>query len=452
MTTAAARPAATAPIGLARQQASIRRLTVLGLATVVLFAGSFGLWGATVPLAGAVVAGGQVVVDGNVKTIQHPHGGVIAEIRVRDGMAVSDGELLIRLDDTIPRANLQVIVKLLGELDARQARLEAERDGKIALALPAALAARADDPDVARAIASETSLFTARLAARDGQQQQLKERIAQSREEIAGLAAQETARRQQVDLIQRELVDVRALFQRNLVPQPRLFQLEREAARLAGEIGQLIAERARAKGRIAETELQILQIGQDLQREVAAELRDVQARIGEAVEKRVTAEDVLMRTAIRAPRAGLVHQLAYHTIGGVVQTGQPVLQIVPGDDRLVVEVRIAPGEVDRVAVGQAAVLRFTSFPHGSTPELAGSVTRVSADIVREPQAGSRETATTPYFLARVAADDGELAKLAPHHIQAGMPVEVFVTTGERTALAYLIKPITDRIKHAFRER
>ena len=452
MTMADAAPG-TMAAGLAGQWASIRRLSLAGLATVVLFAGSLGLWGATVPLAGAVVAGGQVVVDGNVKTVQHPHGGVIAEIKVRDGMAVDEGDLLIRLDDTIPRANLQVIVKQLGELEAREGRLEAERDRAATLVMPAGLASRVADPDVARAIASETSLFAARLAARAGQHRQLQERIHQTREEIAGLSAQEEARRRQVDLVQRELGDVRALFQRNLVPQPRLFQLEREAARLAGEIGQFVAERARAGGRIAETELQILQIDQDLQREVATELRDVQARIGEAVEKRVAAQDVLTRTDIRAPRAGTVHQLAYHTVGGVVQTGQPILQIVPGDDRLVVEMRIAPGEIDRVATGQAAVLRFTSFPHGSTPELAGSVIRVSADVVREPQAGGRDAANaTPYFIARVAAGDGELAKLSPNHIQAGMPVEVFVTTGERTALAYLAKPIADRIKRAFRER
>jgi HlyD family secretion protein len=423
---------------LAEQRGSQRRLIAAGLAV--------GVWAATVPLAGAVVSSGFVVVDTNVKTVQHPTGGVIGEIRVRDGARVREGDLLIRLDETVTRANLQVVVKQLNEFSARQARLEAERDGAAELAVPAELSARAGDPEVHRSLEGERTLFQARRTAREGQRQQLRQRIDQVREEIAGLSAQETARRRQVQLIERELVDIRDLFARNLVPRTRLVELEREAARLAGDVGQFVSERARAEGRITESELQILQIDQELRREVSTELREVQTKIGELVERRVAAEDVLKRIDIRAPQTGTVHQLSYHTVGGVIPAGQPIMQIVPGDDVLVIEIRVAPQDIDKVAAGQAAFIRFTSFPQGTTPELAGSIIRVSADVLREQQSGAI------YFTARVAVGEGELAKLGANRIVPGMPAEVFVRTGDRTALAYLMKPITDQVNRAFRER
>ncbi|MGU9982141.1 HlyD family type I secretion periplasmic adaptor subunit [Phreatobacter sp. HK31-P] len=430
----------------AAQTAAMRRLVATGIGVIVLFVGGLGGWAATVPLAGAVVASGQVVVDTNVRTVQHPTGGVIGEIRVRESARVREGDLLIRLDDTVTRSNLQVIVKQLDELSARQARLEAERDGLADMAPPGDLRDRLGHVDVARSWNGEQTLFTARKAAREGQRRQLRERIEQIRGEITGLAAQEAARRRQVELIDRELTDIRELYRRNLVPRTRLVELEREAARLAGDVGQFMAERARAEGRITESELQIIQIDQDLRREVSTELRDVQARIGEFVERRVAAEDALKRIDIRAPIAGAVHQLSFHTIGGVIPAGQAILQIVPGDDLLVIEVRLAPQDIDKVAVGQRAAIRFPSFPQGTTPEVAGSVTRMSADVVRDPQTGA------VFFTARLSVRDGELARLGDNRIVPGMPAEVFVQTGERTALAYLTKPIRDQINRAFRER
>ncbi|KAF0136901.1 MAG: HlyD family secretion protein [Xanthobacteraceae bacterium] len=444
--TAGARDQMVASDDIAAQRSAMRRLVVMGLGIIVLFVGGLGGWAATVPLAGAVLASGQVVVDTNVRTVQHPTGGVIGEIRVRETSRVVEGDLLIRLDDTVTRANLQVLVKQLIELSARQARLEAERDGLPEMTVPEDLRERMSSVDVARSWSGETTLFTARRAAREGQRRQLRERIDQIRGEITGLSAQEAARRRQVELIDRELTDIRDLYRRSLVPRTRLVELEREAARLAGDIGQFMAERARAEGRITENELQIIQIDQDLRREVSTELREVQARIGEFVERRVAAEDALKRIDIRAPISGSVHQLAHHTIGGVIPAGQAIMQIVPGDDLLVVEVRLAPQDIDKVAVGQQAAIRFPSFPQGTTPELAGSVTRISADVVRDPQTG------TVFFTARLAVREGELARLGDNRIVPGMPAEVFVQTGERTALAYLTKPIRDQINRAFRER
>ena len=424
---------------------SIRRLIVTGIAIVVVLVGGFGVWAATVPLSGAVVGSGVVVVDSNVKTVQHPTGGVVGEIRVRDAMRVREGDLLMRLDDTQTRASLQVVVKQLTENLARQARLEAERDGLADLVIPQELASRRSDSDVEKAIIGEQNLFRARAGARDGMRKQLRERIEQIREEIAGIAAQERARRRQVELIDRELVDVSDLFRRNLVPRTRVVELEREAARLAGDVGQFVSERARAEGRISENELQILQIEQELRREVSNDLRDALGKIGELVERRIAAEDQLKRVEIRSPQSGLVHQLAYHTIGGVVQAGQPIMMIVPGDDALVIEVRLSPLDIDKVMPGQEATVRFSGLPHGTTPELKGRISRISPDIVREAQTNQS------YFAIRVAVDEGESRKLGDRHIVPGMPAEVFVRTADRTALAYLMKPISEQIARAFRE-
>lgn len=423
---------------------SIKRHVRFGLAVAIVLVGGGGVVAATVPISGAVVAQGTVVVDSNVKTVQHPFGGVIGEIRVRDGVRVAEGDLVMRLDDTVTRANLQVIVKQFHETEARRARLEAERDGK-ALVIPRDVEDASEDSDVRRAFAGELRLFADRRGARDGQRAQLKERMAQIREELVGLRAQEAARRRQVELIGRELVDIRALFRQNLVPRTRLVELEREAARLDGEIGQFVAERARAEGRVAEAELQTLQIDQDMRREVSTELREVQMKLGELVERRVAAEDQLKRVDIRAPQSGFVHQLTYHTVGGVIQAGQPIMQVVPGDDRLVIELRIQPNDIHHVAAGQSAFIRLTAFPQRTTPEVEGRVARLSADIARDQQS------QVPFYVARVAVDEAELAKLGGLKVVPGMPAEVFVRTEDRTTLSYLMKPLMDQVKRVFRE-
>lgn len=438
---AASRPDRMATGG---EDRSIARHVRFGLAVAVVLVGGGGVVAATVPIAGAVVAQGTVVVDSNVKTVQHPFGGVIGEIRVRDGTAVREGDLVMRLDDTVTRANLQVIVKQLHEAYVRRARLEAERDG-VDFAVPAELRDVTEDIDTGRALDGERRLFLDRRMAREGQRRQLGERIAQIREEIGGLKAQETARLRQAELIKHELTDIRALFRQNLVPRTRLVELERETARLDGEVGQFVAARASAAGRIAEAELQVIQIDQDLRREVSTELRDVQGRIGELVERRVAAEDQLKRVDIRAPQSGFVHQLAYHTVGGVVEAGKPIMQVVPGEDALVIEIRVQPLDINHVAVGQAAFIRLTAFPQRTTPEVEGRMIRLSADVTRDPQS------QVPFYLARIAASEAELVKFRDLRIVPGMPAEVFVTTGDRTTLSYLLKPLMDQVRRAFRE-
>jgi HlyD family secretion protein len=425
---------------------SMRRQTMAGLTVVVVLLGGFGVWAATTSLSGAVIATGQVVVESNVKKVQHPTGGIVGEIRVRDGDRVQSGDLVMRLDETVTRASLSMVAKQLDQFEARQARLVAERDGLPAIKVSAGLTARQDQPDVAEVIASERSLFQARRTAIEGQRAQLTERVAQLREEIRGLEAQAAAKRKQTAYINQELEGVDKLFKQNLVPITRLTSLQREASRLDGEEGQLVASIAASKGKIAETELQIIQLIQDLKREVATELRDSQAKIGELVERKVAAEDQLKRIEIRAPQNGFVHQLAVHTIGGVVNPGEPIMLIVPQADSLVVEARIQPQDIDQVRAGQQVSLRFSAFSQQTTPEIFGTVSRVSADLTRETQTN------TAYYTLRITIAEEELSKLAGKALVPGMPVEAFIQTGSRTALSYLVKPFEDQVARAFRER
>ena len=321
---------------------SIRRHLRAGLAAVIVLAGGVGGWAATTELAGAVIGSGTLVVDSYTKKVQHPAGGVVGELNVREGAKVKAGAVIVRLDETVTRASLQIVVKGLDELAARRARLEAERDDQGRLDFPADLTARASDPDVMRLIDGEHKLFELRRTARAGKKAQLNERIGQLREQIRGLEEQIQAKDRETTFIDQELVGVRDLWRKNLVQISRLTALERDAARLHGERGALIAATAEAKGRITETTLQIMQIDQDLRTEVGKDLAEIRAKTSELVEKRVSAEDQLKRIDIRAPQDGTVHQLALHTVGGVISAGEQIMLIVPTHDALVVEVRIPP--------------------------------------------------------------------------------------------------------------
>jgi HlyD family secretion protein len=427
-------------------QRSIRRHLIGGIAIVALLAGGVGGLAATTELAGAVIASGVVVVDSNVKKVQHPTGGIVGELRVRDGDQVKAGDVVLRLDETVTRAGLAVVVKGLNEMLARLARLEAERDGARAPSFPAELVARRDDPEVARVMHGEANLFDLRRTARTGQKAQLKERIAQLKEEIQGLTGQIGAKKRQIELIGTELEGVQELWRKNLVPIQRVTALEREAARLEGERGQFVAATAQAKGKISEIGLQIIQIDEDLRSEVARELREVQAKIAELIERKVAAEDQLKRIDIRAPQDGVVHQLAVHTVGGVVTGGEAMMLIVPESDVLTVEAKIAPHEIDQVRLGQPATLRFSAFNQGTTPELNGVVDRIAADLSTNQRTGAA------YYTARIRLPESEIERLRGLRLVPGMPVETFIKTGDRTILSYVIKPLSDQAMRTFRAR
>jgi HlyD family secretion protein len=423
----------------------LRRYLLLGAATTLILTAGIGGWAATTELAGAVVAPAVLVVDSNVKKVQHPTGGVVSELRVHDGDPVRAGDLLVRLDETVTRANLAVVEKQLVELAARRARDEAERDGAPSVTFPADLLARSGDDETQAVLRGEERLFAIRRSAREGQRAQLKERIGQFKDEIRGLTEQVKAKEAELELIQQELAGVRDLWEKHLVPIMRLTSLQRDAARLGGEHGSLLASIAQAKGRISETELQILQIDQDLRTEVGKDLAEIRARSSELVERRIAAEDQLKRVDIRAPQDGIVHQMSIHTVGGVVPAGEPMMLIVPAGDALAIEAKIAPQDIDQVHLGQAAVLRFTAFNQRTTPELSGEVSRVSADISQDPKSGA------PFYTVRIAVADAEIARLDGLKLVPGMPVEGFIQTEYRTVASYLTKPLADQLAKAWRE-
>jgi HlyD family secretion protein len=422
-----------------------RHLIAAGVVVFVLVVGVGG-WGARAVISGAVVAAGSLVVDSNVKKVQHPTGGIVGELRVRDGDRVHSGDIVVRLDETVTRANLAIVSKGLDELMARKARLEAERDGWETIVFPAQLVSGASEPDRAAAMDSERKLFNLRKTARSGQKAQLRERMAQLGEEIAGLTAQQNSKAKEVTLIERELGGVRELWKQNLVQLSRLTALEREAARLEGERGQLVAAAAQAKGKIAETALQVLQIDQDIASEVAKELREVDGKIGEFIERKVTAEDQLKRIDIRAPQDGTVFQLAVHTVGGVITAGDPIMLIVPEADNLAVEVKVNPQDIDQLQLNQKAILRFSAFNARTTPEIEGVVTRISADTSTDQRTGQS------FYTLRIAMPPEQIERLGEVKLLPGMPVEAFVQTGDRTMLSYLIKPLHDQFVRAFREK
>jgi HlyD family secretion protein len=431
---------------LKKSQRSIRKHLVAGLAVVILLAGGIGGWGATVPISGALIAPGQVVVESNVKKVQHPTGGVVGEVRVRDGDLVKAGDIVVRLDETVVRANLAIVNKTLYGLWARQARLEAEQRGADSVKFPAMLLDHSSEPEVRDIIASETKLFEVRVNGRAGQKAQLRERVAQLKEEIEGLTAQENAKDKEIVLVEKELVGVRQLYEQRLVQISRLTVLERDAARLNGERGQYIAGRAQAKGKITETELQIIQVDKDMVSEVSKDLRETTDKIGEFIERKVTAEDQLRRIDIRAPQAGMVLQSTVHTVGGVITAGDAIMMIVPQADDLSVEAKVNPIDIDKLQIGQKTVLRFSAFNQRTTPELEGKVTRVSGDVTTDQRTGQS------YYTIRVSMPPDEIARLGEVKLVPGMPVEAFVQTGERTMLSYLMKPLSDQLMRSFRGR
>ena len=432
--------------GLQGARRSIRLHLAIGLAVVVILAGGLGGFSATQQFSGALIAPGQIVVESNVKKVQHPTGGVVGEVRARDGDRVKAGDIVVRLDDTVTKANLAIVTKNLDAALARAARLEAEQRGFDKIKFPPQLLARADVPDAAAVMASETKLFEVRVNGRVGQKAQLRERITQLNDEIAGLTAQEKAKDQESALVDKELAGVRQLYEQRLVQLSRLTTLERDAARLNGERAQYRAAMAQAKGKITETELQIIQVDKDMVSEVSKDLREANDKIGELIERKVTAEDQLRRVDIRAPQDGIVEQSNVHTVGGVITAGDTLMLIVPQTDDLQVEAKVNPQDIDKLQVGQQTLLRLSAFNQRTTPELNGVVSRVSPDVNTDQRTGQS------YYTIRVSMPPEEIARLGEVKLIPGMPVEAFVQTGERTLLSYLMKPLSDQFMRAFRER
>ncbi len=402
-----------------------------------------GGWAAMASISGAVIASGSFVVERNVKKVQHNYGGIVARINVKNGDRVESGEVVLTLDPTQISAELGIVQSQLIELTARAARLAAERDGRQSVTMPEALRQRGE---AARgAIEGEERVFAENLRTRESQKQQLRLRIEQLDEEITGLEAQREAKGGERALINKELEQIRQLHEKRLTPVSRVYAMEREEKRLGGEHGGLTAQIARAKGQISEINVQILAVDENARATAQRDLRATEAKLAELAEREVAALDKMSRVELRAPQTGIVHELAAHTVGGVITAAEPVMVIVPEGDNLTIEARIMPIDIDQVAVGQEAKLRLSAFNQHKTPEVMGLVTAVSADVTLDPKTGQS------YYVARLQMDEAGRKVIGDLKLLPGMPVEVFIATGDRTALSYLAKPFTDQMHRAFRE-
>ncbi|MGA8137430.1 MAG: HlyD family type I secretion periplasmic adaptor subunit [Pseudomonas gingeri] len=424
---------------------SLSRHVRLGAISLVMLLGGSLAWGALTDLSGAVIAVGTVAVEGSVKNIQHPTGGVVAELLVKEGQQVAAGDVLLRLDATLPAASQAIVSKSLNQAWARQARLVAERDNAGDVIVPQELLARMSMDDARLVMASERQLFLDRRAAREGQKKQLRERVQQLNETIFGHDIQQKTKSEEIELIDKEYQAVKILFDKGMMTLDRINALARGIARLRGERGQLMASIAEARGKIAETELQRLQVDQTFRSEVSQELRDLLARQGELVEREITANDQLKRIDIIAPIAGRVQQLSVHTLGGVISPAESLMQIVPLDDELLVEAKVSAQDIDQITLGQAATLRLSAFNRSTTPELKGSVVRLSADLITDERTGAG------FYRAGIRISKEEMGRLSGLTLVPGMPVESLIKTGDRTVLSYLFKPISDHAQRAFRE-
>jgi HlyD family secretion protein len=429
----------------ARAAEGIRANILFGLAVSVLLVGGVGAWAAATSLAGAVIAAGNVVVESNSKKVQHQTGGIVGEILVREGDRVAAGDVVIRLDETTTRANLQILAQQYDRTVARQARLQAERLGLTGIKFPDELVRRAADPDVETVLTGEKALFESRTKALAGQKSQLEARSGQLKRQIEGLTAQRKATEDSARLVDRDFTSLQKLYQKKLVSLERVSELQLELSRLRGETGRLSAAIAETEGKISETALQAIQVDEDMRKDVNEELRELDGKEVELIERKVVAQDQLTRTEIRAPQSGIVQELAVHTVGGVISPGETLMLIVPEEDRLVIDAMVAPASIDDVKPGQPVSIRFPAFDFATTPECKGTVQRVSADLIKDSQ---RQIS---YFLARMTLTDQDTCLRDTRRLQPGMPAEVHIQTGERNVLSYVMKPLSDQMSRAFRE-
>ncbi|MEM9047634.1 MAG: HlyD family type I secretion periplasmic adaptor subunit [Pseudomonadota bacterium] len=418
----------------------------VGMAAVIALVGGFGIWGGTATISGAVVATGQIEVEANRQVIQHPDGGVVGEILVKDGDRVLGGDVLIRLDDTQLQSDLNVAEAQLYEIMARRARLAAERDQSERIEFDAELRGLAGErPDIQALLDGQERQFHVGREARERRVAQLQERQRQTENQIVGIEAQNDAMTEQLFLIEKELTDKRDLLDRGLGNAPEVYRLEREAASLKGRVGEFIASVAQARGRIAEIAIEIDAVETEIRREAITTLRDLEYREVELRERRLTILEQLSRMEVRSPVNGIIYGNTVFAIRAVIRQAEPIMYVVPVDSDLVITTRVEPINIDEVHVGQEATLRFSAFNMRDTPELLGTVTQVSADAFMDEARG------ISYFTARVAPQEGELARLDGRELLPGMPVEAYIKTGERTALNYIVRPFMDYFNQAFRE-
>lgn len=425
---------------------SWRLYAAAGYAVILATFGVVGTWAAYARLDRAVISPGVIVAEGSRKVVQHLEGGIVQEVLVRDGQTVRAGDVLVRIDPVQSRASADL---LRGQLDAAlilEARLRAEQDRTADLALPPEIAARRDDRDVARMVKDQASQLAERRASFQAQLALIEARVTQLKTEISGLAVEKASVEQQVALIQQELEGLRGLREKNLIPLSRVLMMEREHSRLEGVIGRSVAEAAKAQNGINEAGMQAAQLKQKLQETLTAQLLDTRQKIAELREKLIVAQDVLRRHEVRASHQGVIQGLKVYTIGQVIRPGEPLMEIVPTNDRLVISVQFTPNDLEAIHPGLRAEVKFPAFQTRRMPAIFGTLTMVSRDRLIDD--GTKQ----PYFAGTVEIDDHQLPDGVRPRLLAGLPAEIVISAGERTALDYLVAPFFDALGHGFHER
>lgn len=434
-----------------RESANLRGLRACGpavagyLALVVLILG-LGGWSVMTTISGAIIASGRIEVEQNRQVVEHPEGGVVSKILVTEGEVVKAGAILIKLDATVKKSELAVIDSQYFELVARRGRLEAERDGLSKITFDPGLVRTAkNNPDIRALLVGQRRLFEARLISLQKEIEQMGERQAQISAQIAGLMAQRNAQTKQLRLVQAQLATQQTLLKKGLVQASRVSSLSRESARLEGLISEVDASKAEAAGRMIEAEIGILKLSTARREQAITRLRDLQYRELELSEKRILLKGILSRLDIRAPVSGAVYDLKVYAVSSVIRAAEPLMYIVPLNRPLVITSRIDPTNIDQVHVGQPVTMRFPAFDRRTTPELFGKVVKLSADAFTD------DATRRAYYRVEIAPNPSEMAKLGTLKILPGMPVESFIRTANRTPLSYLLKPVADYFKKAFRE-
>ncbi len=430
----------------AAQGWSARRPLITGFVTLAVLLGGFGFWSVGTTISGAVVASGQIEVESHRQVVQHPDGGVVESIAVKEGDTVKAGDLLIKLDGATLRSELAIVEGQLFEIRARRARLTAERDGLSQITFPPDLnEIAATRPEVAEQMQGQVHLFDARVETLTKQIGQMTERRAQIESRIDGIEAQIDSQTQQLALINKELTDQQSLLDKGLAQASRVLALQREAARMLGQRGELDASKAQAQENISEIDIETLRLSAAHREEANTQLRDIGSQELELAERRRALTEKIARLEIRAPASGIVLAMQVTTPRSVLRPADPVTYIVPQDRPLVITAQVSPLQIDEVFAGQEAKLHFAAFSSRTAPELIGHVTVVSADALVD------QNSRSSYYRVEIEPNEGELAKLDGLTLLPGMPVEAFIKTGDRTPLAYMIKPLTDYFQKAFRE-
>lgn len=426
--------------------ASLRRHGWLSLVAVIGLFGGFAWWAATTELSGAIAAAGTVVVDGFAKRIQHQEGGIVKAIYVRDGDVVSAGQLLAELDSTAISANLAVLETQVREAALREARMVSEINFAEDIEIPVDILPLLNEPEVVQMLATERQVLAVRHAALTSRSSQLTEQVTQLKRKIEGLDLQLSAVARQREISEGEITSLRQLYQGQLVEANRVTALELRLAEADGERGRLISAIAETNAAIAEKHLQINQLDQDYVAQVLDELQATRRVLFDALQQRVAATDRLQRTAVRAPQGGIIHQSSVHTIGGVVGAGETLMMIVPQDDELLISARIAPTDIDKVALDQKVNVRLLGFSQRTTPELVASVIMIAPDLTQDEVSGQY------YYNVRIGISDSQLEGLPDNvNLMPGMPVEALVRTVDRSVLEYLVQPLLEQLSYAFRE-